>query len=73
MLLEGGDVLVEVEQALHRDLDLVVRQVGEHRPRQVSLSPQLRPDEQKKGESLRRHRIHNNPLPRLQVKVPILA
>lgn len=29
MFLEGGDVLVQVEHALHHDLDLVVREVGE--------------------------------------------
>ena len=32
MLLEGGDVLVEVEQALNGDLDLVVGQVWKCRP-----------------------------------------
>ena len=35
MLLEGGDVLVEVEQALNGDLDLVVGQVWESRPQKV--------------------------------------
>jgi hypothetical protein len=29
MLLEGQDVLVQVEEALDGDLDLVVREVGE--------------------------------------------
>ena len=35
VLLEGGDVLVEVEQALNGNLDLVVGQVGECRPQKV--------------------------------------
>lgn len=34
MLLEGGDVLVQVKHALHHDLDLVVGEVGEGRPEQ---------------------------------------
>lgn len=35
MLLEGVNVMIQVEQTLHCDLDLVVREVWERLPQQV--------------------------------------